>query len=243
MEYGGGKLPEKLTRTILQYPNLILKLHVKLKNENGIFHSEYSYGNNKYISINANGFLTLELPKDKDNNEYDPTKSFIIGTGNIGNVVTRMKKVLKNIYNEDIFAIKDNKVIIYNDMAKQYTEQITIPRLGQGLLIRPSVVYDENETTYEGVTIYVNNSNNAISLSIDEYENLIYILEKIDIVNISQLLLNYYMIHVMNAEKLKEVASGRVINQQIKSIDWGSSKPKTISNYRKEESNDIFEGL
>ena len=63
----GGKLPEKLSRTILQYPNLNLKLHVKLKNDNGIFHNEFAFGKNKYINLNINGYLTLEIPKNKDN--------------------------------------------------------------------------------------------------------------------------------------------------------------------------------
>ena len=91
--------------------------------------------------------------------------------------------------------------------------------------------------------VYVNNTNNIIQLSIDEYENLVYLLEKIDIINASQLLLNYYMIHIMNAEKLNNIASGKITNQQIKTIDWVSNKPKTISNFRKEESTDIFDGL
>ena len=95
------------------------------------------------------------------------------------------------------------------------------------------------------INIYVNKSTNIISLSIDEFENLVYILENIDIFNASQLLINYYMMYLVNSEKLKEAATGKEYNKNVKSIDWLSSNntSKTVSNYRPEEKDDIFDGL
>lgn len=237
----GVSLPEKISRIVLQYSNMILKLNVKIKNDNGTFHNEFAYGDKKYININVSSYLTLEIPKTEDNKEFDPSKSFMIGLGNIGNVVKRMKKVLNNIYKEDIFAIQNNKIIAYDDMVKKYTEQINIPRLGQALLIRPSVIYDENETTYEGVNIYINKSYNVVSLSIDEFENFVYILENIDLMSYSQLIVNYYMLY-LNTD-INSLSPKKNSVQNLKSIDWFDNKPKVQSNYRKEEPDNTFEGL
>jgi len=239
----GGKLPEKLSRIILQYPSLILKLNVKIKNENSTFHNEFSFGDKKYINININSYLTLEVPKTTENQDYDPSKSFLIGLGNIGNVVKKLKNVLNNIYKENIFAIQNNNVIAYEDMVKKYTEQITIPRLGQALLIKPAVIYDENETSYEGVNIYVNNSNNIISLSIDEYENFVYVLEHIDLFSYSQMLLNYFIVYASNKDKINNF-NMRKITYRNKTIDWNiENTGKVTSNYRKEEADDLFDEL
>lgn len=241
MTFGGEKLPEKLTRTILQYPTMILKLHVKLKNDMGMFHNEFSYGHNKYINIIANGYITLEVGKTKDKQDYDPTRSFMIGVGNIGNVVNGLKKVLNNICKHDIFAIQNKKIIAYDDMVKKYTEQIITPFINQALLVKPSVIYDENEISYEGVIIYVNNTNNMIQLSISEFENFVYVLEKIDIFSTSQLLLNYYMMSIICKDKM---TNNKKPNTQFKNIDWETdTKMITTSNYNKNESDDIFKDL
>ena len=168
----------------------------------------------------------------------------MIGIGNIGIVIGKLKKVRSSIYKHEIFALKNNTVIAYDDMVKKYTEQVKTPRINQALLIRPSVVYDEDETSYEGVTIYVNNTANIIQLSIDEFDNLIYVLDKFDIFNSTQLMLNYYMTYVMNSERLHTVTIGKSASQQMKSIDWGLSNiPPTTSNFRKNNDGDIMDDI
>lgn len=236
------KIADKINRVILQYQNMILKLHVKLKNDNGTFTNVFKFKDNEYIKLSIYGFITLELPKDKETNEYDPSRSFFIGPGNIGTVVTRMKRLLNNIYKHEIFAIKNNIIISYEDMVKKYTEKVQIVNLSQALLLKPAVIYDENETSYEGVNIYVNNTSNIISLSIDEYENMVYVLEKIDIFTASQLLVNYYLTYLTNKTELDKL----LVNQtdfNRPQIDWGTSENKTISNYSNDEEPDIFEGI
>lgn len=242
---GENKLPEKITRTILRYPNLALKIQVKLKEETIATHNEFTIGDKKYINLNFNGYVTLELVKQNDQS-FDMTKSFLIGMGNLGSVVKTMKKVLKNIYEQNIFALQNNKVIVYEDMAKKYTEQVTIPRIGQAIMIKPSVIYDENETSYEGVHIFINKVENVIPLSIEEFENLVYTLEKIDIFEYSQSLVNYYLAFTNHHEKNLDLFSNRkMYNSQIKkNIDWtSSSKEKTTSNFSTSKDEDIFEGL
>ena len=234
-------LPEKITRTIIRFDNLVLKISVKLKDENNTFHIETYFNEKTYITLNNPGYLIMEIPKHSDQ-IYDPSRSFLIGQGNIGSAVKAMKSVLKNIYTQEIFALQGNKVIVYEDMSKKYTEKVSIPRLNQNLLIRPAVIYDENEISYEGVNIYLNNSNNVASLSIEEFENLVYTLEKIDLFVYSQLLVNYVVSFYIN-KKEKIVTENTIPKSSMKAIEWNVKENKTSSNYRPKKEENIFEGL
>ena len=156
------KIPEKISRNILSYNNLVLKIHVRLKGDNGItYHNNFNFMDKNYINLNPTVYLTLEMVKDKET-VFDKSKGFLIGQGNIGSVSKLMETVLKDIYTKEIFAIKNNNVIIFEDMSKKYAKQITIPRMGQSILIKPAVIYDENETTYEGVHLFINKTRNLI---------------------------------------------------------------------------------
>ena len=224
------KHPDKLTRTILQYPGMILKLHVNLKNGKYHFHNNFSPS---ILDININSFLTLEVPATKEN---AMTKSFMIGNGNIGTVVKTMKQVLNSIYDEPkMFFKEDNKLFVNKDIACKHIGFVSIPRLNQALQIIPNVIIDEDETYYEGVHIFVNKGTNIISLAIDEFESLVYILEKSDITALSQLLLNYYISFItddtLKASKPYSGTTSIFLN-------------KTTSNFRPvEEDSDIFNKL
>lgn len=241
------KLPEKISRIILRINNLVVKISININNDTFKSYKETEYAGNLYMTLNLYPTISIEVYKDKNDDViYDKTTFFPIGQGNIGSVVKTMKKVLKNIYNEDIFAIQNNKIIVYKDMATKYSERITIPKLGYTMLIRPSVVYDENETSYEGVNIYINKTDNITMLSIDEFENLVYTLDKIDMFTYSQLLFNWYISFNNQYEENRKLLLGNTTLESPvrKMIDWSTNVPKVSSNYRKnEEDDDMFKGL
>ena len=179
--------PTKLFRTLFQTKELSLRIHVSLYNETyGGFNKEYPFGNKCSVKVEPGVFLTLEIRKE--NQIFDSSASILIGRGNLHMYKKLFNKVLKNIYNEAIFANKGNDVIIYNDMADKFSDKLVVPRLNTAVLIKPAVVYDENEVSYEGVNIYLNKSENVTSLYIDEFEELVNILNDIDLFLYTQVL-------------------------------------------------------
>lgn len=238
------KLPEKISRVILRFTNMILKISININNENYKAYRETEYMGNLYVTMNLNPMLSLEMVKGKNEDTvFDRSNFFPIGQGNIGSIIKTMKKMLKSIYTQDIFAIQNNAVIMYEDMSRKFMERISIPRSGYQMILKPTVVYDDNDTSYEGVNIYLNKTDNVISLSIEEFENLVYTLEKIDLFTYSQMMFNSYLLVNNNFDESKKLLSSKYNIPSKPIIEWGNSKPKTSSNFRQIEEDNTFEGL
>ena len=186
---------DKISRTVIQpSKELLLRMHVRLLRENDgrkeNFHKLFEIGGNKYLSLDIQAYLTLELKRD----EWSIDKWVMINQTNIVHIIKGFKKMLNAIYNEGIFAnTKGNKIILYKDKVKEHTQKIFNLGNNNRLMISPAIVYDDNDTSYEGVIIYLNKTDNYTQLPIDAFESLIYSLEKIDIFIYSQEILNYYM--------------------------------------------------
>ena len=231
--------PQKLSRTILYLKNLTIRIHVKLVDTNFNFHNEFSYGNKTYLKLDPSVYLTLEMSKGEEGFVQD--KTILLTQMNINQVIMSMKKVLKNIYNEKIFAMRGNEIIVYEDMSKKYTEKLMIPNSNQALMIKPSVIYDENETSYEGVHMFINKLENIIELSIDEFESVIYTLSQVNLFEYSQLLINYAMIKYPNGY----IVNDKPLTQKKKtSINWEQQNNDAVhSTFKKTSDNNIFNGL
>ena len=206
--------------------NFILKAHVKLTTEKDNikenYYSIYNFNNNKYMKINVFPFLTLEI-NDK---EWSKDKTIMITQSNLFQIVKSFKKILNNIYHGDVFAMnKQEEIVIYKDKVIEYTEKIFNLGYNQKIIISPAIVYDENETTYEGVVIYLNTTSNFVTLPIDCFEALVYNLEKIDLFVYSQMLLNFYMTTLKNNEKENNEPVKRFNNKNIfKDKEFTSTK-------------------
>lgn len=229
------ELPNTLSRNILRFKGLTLRIYIKLKKDDGkTFHNEFKFANKSYLRLDPVVYLILEL--DKVNDEYDPGRAVIIGQGNIHLYVKKMKELVKDIYNEKIFATKNNEIVLYSDMSKQFSKMIQVPGTNQGLVMVPAIVYDENEVSYEGVNLYFNSTENVIGLSIDEFEALVYTIEHTDIFMYSQLLLNYISNCETNSQPQK--IQSRL---QRTSIDWTNNN-SVSANFRKPD-NDVMSSL
>lgn len=240
---------EKISRVILQpVQNLQLKLSVKLSKENKIngkkesFHKLFTTEDKiSYLNLDFYSSLTLELttkPWSKD-------KSLLITMSNIYQIQFAFKKVLDNIYNGEIFAMdKNDNVIAYGGMCDKHTVRAFNIGFNQRLIIRPSVIYDENDISYEGVVMFINKTNNHIELTIDALESLYYALTKVDIFAYSQLLLNYYVSSVQNGKiELKNTVMESSKSRYKKHpLDLGNEKKEFVeSTPKKEDKNDFFD--
>lgn len=246
MLLANSNMPCKITRTLFQTRELILRLHVSTFNETyGGFHSEYTFGRNTYTRIEPGVYLTLDIKKPEG--QFDRTSSVIIARGNLHIYKKAFKRMLNNIYEQNIFANKGNSVVIYQDMAEKYSERVMIPRLNSGMIMKAAVVFDENDVSYEGVNIYLNKTENMTSLFIDEFEELTNIILDIDLFVYSQLLLNYFVSYYkLNPDnQLPQLQQKTYSNSKGRPvIDWSNSnEPQTESNFRKPLEDDIFSGI
>jgi len=175
-------LPAKITKTILILGKMRLRFHVKLESD---MHAEWEFNDSLYATINPSAFATIENT-DKTGVE----SSVMLTQSNIFSAITAVNKIIKNIYEKNIYATRNGKLVIYDDEANKHR---TMTQLygGGALLFRPAIVYDNNETSYEGATMFINNTDNAVNLSIDQLEAFRYALTKIDFYVYAQLLTNY----------------------------------------------------
>lgn len=234
------KIPHKISRTILYLKEINVKIHIKLIDNNYNFQNVFNFGDKTYMKLEPMVYLTLELTRGEEG--FIPNRSLWITQANINSLINSMKKVLKNIYKEKIFALRGNEIIIYEELAKKFSEKIILPNTDQAVMIKPSVVYDENEVSYEGVTLYINKLENVVNLSIEEFESLVYTLNQIDLFQYSQLILNYVAIRYPNG-----ISNGQKPNipKRKTTINWeDNTNNEVTSNFRKiSDDNSIFKGL
>lgn len=223
----------KISRELLNLGRkLVIKMNVNLVGENNSFflnqYAKPDGSSAKSISLTPNAFITFEY---KDG-AWSKDKSILINELNLVKVVKGFRNMHKNIYNGGIFAQdKNGRVVIYSDKARDCTEAI---RVGvQHMLLVPAIIEDDSGLTYEGVILYMNNMENFVELPIDWFEGIIRVLEKIDMFQYSQLLLNFYITFSKNIEKMNEV-------KIIPSKKDKSSPPKSGSLVKKES---LFDGL
>lgn len=243
-----NRLPEKITRALIKpTESSIVKFHVKLINDyNGKetnFHNEYEYNGCTYLRLDVHPFVTIELI----DGEWDKSKSVYLDQRTLYHFIKSAKKILKNIYNENIFAVDNNNtVILYKDMANQFTERVFNIGLNQRVLFKPSVYTDINETTYEGVTMYINTSSNFIEFPIDAFESMVHTLSEVNFFSYSQSLINYYhMAYNKQIQNDKRENNSSVPKRKTHVLFEAHkpNEPQTFSTFAKKEEDNLFEGL
>jgi hypothetical protein len=186
---------QKITRVIIQPTrNLVLKMHVKLLKENNgrieNFHNEFGFAGKNYLKLDLQSFMTLEIV-DK---VWDKSKSILIDQKNIYQIIKGFEKTIEGIYNGKVFALnRDGKTIIYSDMVEKNTVKIYNLGNGNRLVVKPAIIYDDSDLTYEGVVLFVNTTDNFVELPIDAFESLYFAIKQTNLFLYSQGLVNYYV--------------------------------------------------
>ena len=121
----------------------------------------------------------------------DFRKSMVVMTmKNQHRVVKAFRKMLRVLYQEDIFFMDGNTIKRYE------LQEDWIVRCNTGkdiFVMAPTVVVDINDgKSYEGVQLSINRDEIYAELTLDEFEAMVHILEKIDLFVYSQELLNFY---------------------------------------------------
>ena len=232
--------PEKITRVIYAYGNLTIKLHVKiLDDKNEPLHTEYEYGKKKYLKLDNFVYLTLDIT---ESGQWDQSKSIMITQYNMHVISSAINKVIKDIYNGSMYAMKKNgELIIYKDKVVECTQQVNIVSPPAALLIEPTIVYDDNEIGYEGVNLFINKRENVIQIPIHYLEALKYTLDKIDLFHYSQLLLNYFVSYYGGSNE-RVFERKHNVNRYKQNISFDNPNVETTSaNFRRpSDDSDIF---
>lgn len=232
--------PIKLSRTLIGFKTLMLRIHVKLKEENGDFkfnyHNEFEFGGKGYVKINPSVYLSLEVINKDD--VYDKSRSLLINQNNMYKIIMFLRRLIKNIYNKEVFVMRNGELVLYDEMVKKYQERLQISDTG-AIIGQPAIIYDNNESSYEGVHLFINKTVNVAELTFSELESLLYTFEKIDLFQYSQAMLNYYLIRYKDIEN--QPNSIRYSNNRIQ---WDSKPKQTVTaNFRKDDGNDIMSGI
>jgi len=230
------KIPEKISRVLFSDSNCIVKIHVWLHDNNNEFmHKEFNLNGNIYVSLNPRTCITIE----KYSKEWDKSKNLLLNEVQLQSVINGMKKIIKNIYEKNIFANKPNgEIIIYSDEANKCSEIVRFVNSTNILLLKPSVLVDENDVTYEAVTMYINRVENDIQLSIGSFESLYNILSKINLFMYSQLLINYVF------SVYSEDDETNVVVHKTNKIDFNKPDSTVSTKFvNKNNKTNIFEGL
>ena len=123
---------------------------------------------------------------------------------------------------------------MYCDIARKCSEQIGL--YGGGMIaVIPTIVYDEDDNEYEGISLFINNSGNKVDLSIEELEATLYCLAKVDFFMYSQSIMNYFIYYykVDTDHPLPSTEKSNLKRGIVKpSIDWNSGV-KATANFRK----------
>lgn len=239
-----GTPPIKITRTLLTFKTMTMKLHVKLKGDNDKFsfkyHNETEYLSQRYLSLNPSVFLTIDVIDKENDYGFDKSKSLIITQRSIFQLIMFFRRLVKSMYTKDLFMTKGNEIIIHNDIANDVKELL---QLSQNSVIGgiPAIIYDENEISYEGVHLFINKTANIIPLTFTELETVLYTLEKIDLFHYSQLLLNYYVSYYRDelSKNNQSVSNSYSKNRFI----WDEKEPDTVTSNFSKEKEDIMSGL
>lgn len=211
-------MDKKISTEIIQFKNLLVRLHLKLVNESegreDNFHQVFTINDNTYIKLDLQSFITMELTHDKK--KWDKSKNIIVDKKNICHILKGFESMVKAIYEEGIFAFnEDHELIAYADMVQKYTIKIFNIGTTQKMVLKPVVMYDENDVSYEAVMLIFNKVDNFVCLSIDEFESLIYNLKQVNFVVYTQALLTYYLTAVKGGKvevKEKEVKQPKKVH-------------------------------
>jgi len=237
---------QKISRLLAQpVRNLLLRIHVKLVSEKEgrkeNFHNIFTIEGNSFLKLDLQSFLTLELKKG----EWSKDKVIIIDQRNLYQIIKGFEKCLDGIYNGGVFAVtKNNKIVIYSDMVEKHTVRIFNIGGNQRLVLKPAIIYDDSDVSYEGVILYINKTENFVELPIDAFESLYHTLTKIDMFVYSQMLLNYYVAALKNEKvELRQVTVENKKPQRRVSVFETEQKEFVKSNTPTAQSDEEFFGL
>jgi hypothetical protein len=157
----------------------------------------FNFNDKNYMKIEPQGFITLDI-KSTDG---DWDKGLLIANNNLYQVVSGFRRMVDNMRDPELYGVtRAGKILLYADKVKG--KIVDMSNLGgqQRVVITPTVVVDENDCTYEGCRMVINNAENYVDLPIDALESVYYALSKIDLFAYTSHLYTMYISTISKAD-------------------------------------------
>lgn len=207
-----------------------LRLHIepvrKFNNKVEPLCRQFPYNDKEYASFDFGRYVTLEYTAG----EWARDKSIMITEKNLFTVRSNFRRMVRNLYATDIFVQKKSgELILPKDMEEKYTVPIYDLGMNQYLLLKPTIVTDYDNVTYEGVAIFFNKTGNCCAVSISEFEALVEALNNIDLFLYSHQVLSLYLqyvdkIDIIKPEQRVETEKTNVFEKDIAEIKFKNTR-------------------
>lgn len=210
---------KKITATLLNQRNIQMRLHVniKVKDMDGSIKpciTELTYNNETQLKVDSKPYITLEMKTKKDE-QWTRYKSVMLFNSNIPQLLYNCKMLQSDLLRDDLYYLKANKTLqIYSDTAEKTKRMISMG-LNQQVLIKPTIIYDENDEAIEGILMCFYNMENNVHLTLDEFDELIYVLSKIDLFGYSQTLLTQWMLYSRKNHRDIESDKKQIVKRNV----------------------------
>lgn len=159
---------------------LVLKLSVSLvngrTNQDG-YYNIYEQPNANYLTFNLDAAVIFQY---KVAGTYDPNQIVRVTDETLYQVNKALQEFYKKLLRPDLFSYYKSGAITCNPR-RDDTKTISL-KTGGFMELEPGVIADAaTNSVLPGVFLYLNEKNNKIELSIDEFEAIMYKLSKLDI--------------------------------------------------------------
>lgn len=163
-----------------QMDKLVMKLTVNLMDTKNMdsFYNLFETARGSYLTLNIDASIVFQY-KDALSTTYDPSHTIRITDEVIYQVNKSFQSFYKKLMRQDLFSYYSNGAITCNPRRSD-KETISL-KTGGFIELEPGVIADTNTNqALPGVFFYINKKENKCDISIDEFENIMYKLTKID---------------------------------------------------------------
>lgn len=192
--------------------NMIIKDETQLKqtvknynNPNAI--STHISGAVEYLRLHPGGYVCIDINHAGDRNDaWNSGLVVNLGMKGIFLLQKKLKTILKGFTVKDLFFKQSGKLYVNQAVASSMNEYMTTST--KTLKFAYAVVPDEEnkEIEYEGIAFMINQVENFCYLTYEEIEFLLYVLSKVNIMELSLQVINTYLLQQLQPQEVKIIS-------------------------------------
>lgn len=184
---------KKLNKILLKpTEKLEIKLSVGILNNKGekTYYSLFDTGRDTYLTSDPSSNIVMTL---KDS-AWDSQKSLYINKNNIAQLIEGLNDMYIKLKRKDLYIIHPNGEMELGGITSDDEVFLTNLKFNQCLKIEPAIIYDADKKPLQGVYMYINRKDNIVDLSIDEFQSIVILFNKVDIGLETQGLINMHIL-------------------------------------------------
>lgn len=210
--------------------NLKMKFNLILKNDdnNTKVISTYTFGNYNGLKINPVMYITLDISKTSDKNDsWNNNLNINLNKQQLFLFIRKLKEFIESYKEKDLYYYKDGKLILNKEIANKnvFKLKTTTKALAMMQVVVPDK--ENKEVEYEGCVLAINSLDNFCYLTYFDLEYLYYQLSRLDLYNLSMMLINTDLLLREKKISLDHTNYNKTINEdKEKNIEENIPQPK-----------------